>query len=278
MSAFTPTEAEYLLKYARKLARRAGISQSFLARLETGIRTAGGLESTLPVDPLQRPVSFYLPGLTAKPFWDSSQFEWVNRLEAQYETIRSELLGLRDDRAFGRHPQADLIGEGVWAEYHFFDGKKKFEQNCARCPQTTEIIESIAEARSCGLIYFSAHAPDTTLRPHCGPYNLRLRCHLGLIIPDDCGFRVGAETRSWEEGKCLVFDDSFFHEAWNKSNRTRIVLLFDLIHPDFSSLEIAFVRKLWNVVQKMQDDYYNTWRDNELRKSERLNLPEGWWV
>jgi aspartyl/asparaginyl beta-hydroxylase (cupin superfamily) len=278
MSTISPTEAEYLLEYVRKLARRAGISQSFLARVENGIQTAGGLDSTLPVDPLQRPLYFYLPGLTAKPFWDSNQFDWVPRLEAEYKTIRSELLALRDNHAFGLHPQADLIGAGVWAEYHFFAGEKKFEQNCARCPRTTEIIESIVEAKSCGLKYFSAHAPDTAIKPHCGPYNLRLRCHLGLIVPDDCGFRVGAETRSWEEGKCLVFDDSFFHEAWNKSNQTRIVLLIDSIHPDLSSLEVAFLEKLGNVVEKMRDDYSHTWRVNELKKSEKLNLPEGWWV
>ena len=278
MSAIPPENAEYLLGYVRKLANRAGISPGFLARVENGIQTAGGLDLTLPVDPLQRPVYFYLPGLTAKPFWDSRQFEWVPRLEAQYETIRSELLRLRDNRAFGPHPQADLVGEGVWAEYHLFDHEKKLDQNCAQCPQTTEIIESIVDAKSCGLKYFSALAPDTVVRSHCGPYNLRLRCHLGLVIPDDCGIRVGGETRSWKEGKCLIFDDSFFHESWNRSNRTRVVLLIDFIHPDLTLLEITFLRKLWGAVQKLQDDSYNDWRVKQLRKSERLNLPEGWWV
>lgn len=278
MSAIPPEIAEELLAYIRKLASRAGISPSFLARVENGIQTAGGLDLTLPVDPLQRPVYFYLPGLTARPFWDSQQFEWVPRLEAQFETIRSELLRLRDTHTFGPHPQADLIGEGVWAEYHFFDAEKKFEQNCVQCPQTTEIIESIVDAESCGLKYFSALAPDTVVKPHCGPYNLRLRCHLGLVIPDDCGIRVGGETRSWDEGKCVIFDDSFFHESWNKSNRTRIVLLIDFIHPDLSSLEVAFLRKLWKAMQRMQDDSYNNWRVNELRKNERLNLPDRWWV
>jgi hypothetical protein len=278
MSAIPSENAEYLLEYVRKLANRAGISPSFLARVENGIQTAGGLDLTLPVDPLQRPVYFYLTGLTAKPFWDSRQFEWVARLEAQYETIRSELLRLRDNRAFGPHPQADLIEEGVWAEYHLFDHEKKLDQNCAQCPQTTEIIESLVDAKSCGLKYFSALAPETVIRPHCGPYNLRLRCHLGLVIPDDCRIRVGSETRFWEEGKCLIFDDSFFHESWNRSNRTRVVLLIDFIHPDLTLLEIAFLRKLWGAVQELQDDSYNNWRVNKLQKSERSNLPERWWI
>ena len=279
MSAIDPQDAEHLLKYVRRLAERVEISPGFLARVENGIQTAGGLDSTLPAEELQRPVYFYLPGLTARPFWDSSKFDWVPRLEAQFDNIKGELLRLRSDtRAFGPHPQGDLIGEGVWAEYHFFDGDRKFEENCAQCPQTTAIIESIVNAESCALKYFSALSPGTHVRAHCGPYNLRLRCHLGLVIPPDCAMRVGGETRTWAEGKCLIFDDSFFHESWNNSDRTRIVLLLDFIHPDLSLLEVAFLRRLWNEVQRMQDDSYNNWRVNQMHKTERPSLPDRWWV
>jgi aspartyl/asparaginyl beta-hydroxylase (cupin superfamily) len=62
----------------------------------------------------------------------------------------------------------------------------------------------------------SRFAPNTTLRPHTGPTNSRLRLHLPLVVPigADAGLTVGGESHRWEPGQCLVFDDSFVHEAW----------------------------------------------------------------
>jgi beta-hydroxylase len=75
---------------------------------------------------------------------------------------------------------------------------------------------------------FSSLRPGTQIAPHTGYPDGVLRCHLGLIVPDnDCGIRVGAEIRHWEVGKCLIFDDTLDHEAWNNSDRTRIILLLD---------------------------------------------------
>ena len=71
-----------------------------------------------------------------------------------------------------------------------------------------------------------AHIP-----PHTGVANIRLVVHLPLIVPPDCGIRVGSETRGWEEGRCVVFDDTFEHEAWNKSGQTRVVLICDIWNP-----------------------------------------------
>lgn len=39
---------------------------------------------------------------------------------------------------------------------------------------------------------------------------------------------------STEAGKCLVFDDCYEHEVWNKTKRERVLLLFDLWHPDLA--------------------------------------------
>jgi len=281
MSLISPQNAQYLIEHLSDLSKGTDISRTSLARIENVIRAAGGMDSTVPSDPLQRPKYFFLPGLTAKPFWEPSQFEWVAGLEAQYETIKSELLQLRDNYsyAFGPHPQADLIRAGTWAEYHFFAGETRFQQNCARCPQTTRIIESIAEDKFFHLTYFSALAPGTFIRPHCGPSNLRLRCHLGLCVPDDCGMRVGTETRSWEEGKCVIFDDSFFHQAWNQSHRTRILLLIDFSHPDLTKVELGLLRKVLKIMDEMQDQVpKDQKRDQQLKKTATFGLPEKWWV
>ena len=65
-----------------------------------------------------------------------------------------------------------------------------------------------------------------------GPYKGVLRHHLGLIIPEPAlsrGIRVANETKHWEEGKSLVFDDTYHHEAWNGTNGDRVVLFMDFV-------------------------------------------------
>src|SRR3546814_10408720 len=66
---------------------------------------------------------------------------------------------------------------------------------------------------------FSLLAPGKHIPPHTGVANTRLVCHLPLIVPDGCWFRVGAETREWKRGAAWVFDDKIEHEAANDSRR-----------------------------------------------------------
>lgn len=278
MTAIAPEKASYVRDHLHDLARRMDLPESSVARIEQAIDAAAGIRSITPESALQRPEHFFLPGLTAKPFWESADFAWAGRLEAESEIIKSELLRLRETSRFGQHPQSELVKEGVWAEYHFFDADRKFEENCARCPETTKIIESIAEGKNCSLKYFSALAPGTVIQPHCGPINMRLRCHLGLSIPDDCGIRVGDQTRKWEEGKCLIFDDSFEHASWNHSDRTRFVLLIDFAHPELTKLEVGIIQKLWKIIDNLQDEAVRDLRMKNLQKPEVHNLPTNWWV
>ena len=84
---------------------------------------------------------------------------------------------------------------------------------------------------------FSLLAPHTSIPPHNGVNNTRLLCHLPLIVPEGCWFRVGADTRPWREGEAIVFDDTIEHEASNPSDLLRVVLIFDLWHPDLSDVE-----------------------------------------
>jgi aspartate beta-hydroxylase len=96
----------------------------------------------------------------------------------------------------------------------------------------------------CGTAGFGVLAPGTHVAPHCGPINAKLRCHLGLEIPAGCGLRVASETRTWQEGRCLVFDDSFEHEVWNRSDRPRYIFLVDAFHPDLTPGERAWIERL----------------------------------
>jgi aspartyl/asparaginyl beta-hydroxylase (cupin superfamily) len=84
---------------------------------------------------------------------------------------------------------------------------------------------------------FSLLAPNTAIPPHVGVNNARLVCHLSLVVPEDCWFRVGAETRYWKRGEAFVFDDTIEHEALNPSDELRVVFIFDVWHPDLSEVE-----------------------------------------
>jgi aspartyl/asparaginyl beta-hydroxylase (cupin superfamily) len=108
------------------------------------------------------------------------------------------------------------------------------------------VIESQNTVRTqAGLLYASKLNPGTHIKAHRGPTNLRLRCHLGIQIPTgDCGLKVDGETRHWKEGKCLVFDDSLEHEAWNYGSMPRMVLIIDFWHPDLTATEITFLEGL----------------------------------
>ena len=78
--------------------------------------------------------------------------------------------------------------------------------------------------------------------------NTRLICHLPLIVPPGCTFRVGNDVRSWVEGKAWVFDDTIEHEAWNRSDRTRVVLLFEVWRPELSDDERRYVTAMFKAI------------------------------
>ena len=127
------------------------------------------------------------------------------------------------------------------------------EGNAARCPRT---LAALADAPLCRIprrtpsILFSLLRPGARIPPHHGMINTRLICHLPLIVPPGCGFRVGNETRSWEEGRAWVFDDSIEHEAWNGSGQTRVILLFDVWRPELSPGERESVAAMFEAIDE----------------------------
>jgi aspartate beta-hydroxylase len=122
-----------------------------------------------------------------------------------------------------------------WTGYHFFRHGERIESHCRRCPRTTAALEALPLLRIPGHApeaLFSVLRPGTHIPPHTGVINGRLTVHLPLVVPEDCGgLAVAREARTWHEGTCLVLDDSFVHEAINRSAQTRVVLIFDLWHP-----------------------------------------------
>jgi hypothetical protein len=183
------------------------------------------------------------PGLRAMPWHDPQQFRLARDLEAIADTVAAEVHALAGS---GFQEEAEKINRsGRWNVLFLYERGRKNEHNCSLCPQTVAVIEANRTVLSLGgLAYFSMLEPGTQIAPHRGPTNVRLRCHLGIDVPVGCGLRVGGVEHTWEEGRCLVFDDSFTHEAWNQSAHPRVVLIVDLWHPDLTDDEVALLNGL----------------------------------
>jgi beta-hydroxylase len=178
-------------------------------------------------------------------FYSVDQFPFVRMLEVNWSTIRDEYSRLAASD-FMEWPERHLYNKG-WEVFGLYAFGRKIEQNCKLCPETTRTIESIPGMVTAG---FSQMAPGTHIAPHVGYTSAVLRCHLGIIVPEDCALRVGSETRTWQAGKCLIFDDTVEHEAWNRSDKHRTVLLLDIKRPDRES-QIAVPTSVAGSVEKL---------------------------
>ena len=204
----------------------------------------------------QEPSGFFYPGLPAIDFYDRVRFPWLERLEAATDLIERELAALVSESQDGFVPYVNyreslpldqwraLNRSPDWSAFHLYLNGALAAPNCARCPCTMEALSHVPQPQLPGrspAAMFSVLKPHTRIPPHTGVSNTRLVCHLPLIVPPDCRFRVGAETRTWRRGQAWVFDDTIEHEAMNDSDRDRIILIFDVKQPAISPAEHAAI-------------------------------------
>ena len=203
---------------------------------------------------VQQPTSFYFPGLPQRPFYEREEFEWVASLEDRAEAIATELEALLRtqaeefepyvaadaDRSGGTAPNAHLAGDASWSAYHLLRGGEPVEGHAEHFPKNIAALDRAPMPRVAGrapMALFSLLKPGAHIRPHHGLFNFRLICHLPLIVPPDCVLRVGNQLRPWRQGELLIFDDSMEHEAWNRSDRQRIILLFEIWRPEIGGAD-----------------------------------------
>lgn len=196
----------------------------------------------LPV--LERPLDKYsLVGQNT--FFDSSLFPWAQTLEASWQQIRRELEVVLANTHIPNFQevlpsQERLTQDNQWKTFMLYGYGYKAKGNCDRCPKTTQLIESVPGMKTA---FFSILGPGKHIPPHRGFYKGVLRYHLGLIVPtpeEKCRIRVGDSIRHWEEGKSLIFDDTYDHEVWNETNGRRVVLFMDVVRP------LPFPLSMWN--------------------------------
>jgi len=210
----------------------------------------------------QEPVTYYLPELPQIQFYDRRAFPWLDRVEAATEEIRAELSEvMRQPSAFVPYVQSDpgrprkeqegMTGNPDWSAFHLWKDGDLVPENAARCPRT---LDALAEVPLCQVkhrspsILFSLLRPGAHIPPHSGLVNTRLICHLPLMVPPECSFRVGNDARVPVEGKAWVFDDTIEHEAWNRSDQTRVILLFDVWRPELTEQERALVAGMFEAI------------------------------
>lgn len=192
-----------------------------------------------PVDPIQFP-SYYIQDDIAKSWHDPQNYPWVSLLEENCSDIKNEALQIFEENLMSVHPENDdLAGYGTWNTFFFYKNGAKYVDNLKKCPKLSKILSQIPGVDIAGRTYFSAMNPGIHIKPHCGPHNFKLRTHLGLVTHSQAVIRVAESTRPWIQEKCIVFDDSFEHEVWNRSDITRIVLIVDVWNPILTQEEIS---------------------------------------
>jgi aspartyl/asparaginyl beta-hydroxylase (cupin superfamily) len=204
------------------------------------------------------PSFLYVPQLPAIEFYEREEFPWLDEIEAATDDIRAELINVLADGPATLEPYVavqgtpgpqwkDLNNSRRWGVFYLWKAGEAVMENQARCPKTVAALSGWPKCDLEGTAptaTFSILDAKTKIPPHVGVNNARLICHLPLIVPPGCGFRVGAETREWEPGKAFVFDDTIEHEAWNDSDQPRAVLIFDIWNPYMSPAERELVSAL----------------------------------
>jgi aspartyl/asparaginyl beta-hydroxylase (cupin superfamily)/Tfp pilus assembly protein PilF len=202
----------------------------------------------------------HYPFLPADEFFDRELFPWLADLEAATATITEELRGILAAPEPGLTPYISLPS-GVptnkwsgldksldWGAFHLWKEGERFDEACDRAPRTAALMEALPICRIDGRapnVFFSILKAGSHIPAHTGVTNVRGVVHLPLIVPEGCEFRVGGETRKWEEGKAFAFDDTIEHEAWNRSDRDRAVLIIDVWNPHLSDHERDMVCRLY---------------------------------
>jgi len=170
-------------------------------------------------------------------FFPLERFPWVAHIEKNWAVIREEAERLVEEREELANfqdiskDQIEITDDDRWKTFFLYGYGFTARLGTEMCPRTAELMQQIPGMTTA---MFSILSPRKHILDHRGPYKGVLRYHLGLIVPRDaeaCRIRVGEDIRHWQEGKSLMFDDTFNHEVWNDTDETRVVLFVDVLRP-----------------------------------------------
>ncbi|HEU4777434.1 MAG TPA: aspartyl/asparaginyl beta-hydroxylase domain-containing protein [Telluria sp.] len=255
---------------------RAQLGAAAIKRVEHAAAAYLGQLEDGPTNPHQQPKFLFFPGLPEGPYHDPYLHPWASKFDDAYDAIRAEALavlrreeGLENFLSFkpGQSRAGYLGGEGrnpSWDAFFFYRHGQRHDANHAACPATSAVLNSIELCEVAGQapeICFSVLQPGTHIMPHHGVTNTRLVMHLPLIVPPGCALNVhGGGEHVWKERELMMFDDTFKHEAWNKSDQTRVILLMDCWNPHLTAAERIATRHLVETISA-----YENFPEGDLR-------------
>jgi len=255
---YTDLTANFEAHLEREMAPSIAKAGDAARRVKESIDLMTGKKQTY----LPQPKNYFFPEIPNIQFSDTSTFPWITELESKTDEIRQELLAvLEQSEVFSPYvtghenrPLSDphgMLNNNDWSALYLWKDGDIISENAAMFPKAMKALAKIPIAQIDGRspnILFSKLRPHSQIPPHHGMINTRLICHLPLIVPEDCGFRVGNETREWKEGKVWAFDDTVEHEAWNNSTENRYILLFEVWRPELTQTEKKLVANLFEVI------------------------------
>ncbi len=211
------------------------------------------------------PTHFHYPGLVEREFHDRCAFPWLAKLEAATAAITEDFNRvMAAERAelvpYVQYPDDVPLGQWEalnrnrdWTAIHLVRNGERVDANARHCPAVMALLPELDQPSVAGRgpnAMFSLLAPGAHIPPHTGVANTRLVCHLPLIVPAGCWFRVGAEKREWQAGQAWIFDDTIEHEAANPSDKLRVILIVDTWHPGLSAQERTAVAAVMAATDK----------------------------
>lgn len=189
------------------------------------------------IDTVLRPFFRRFSTFGDKVFFENKDFPFTEVLEENYDVIKAEFERMQD-RLNEFTPfqeispdQTYISNDDKWKMFFLKAGNVRFKRNCQEFPETMRILDSEKNVVSA---YFSVIGPNKMLMPHNGPWCGVLRIHMGIQVPTDgkgCVLVVDQKEYRWQEGKAVVFDDTYEHFAVNMTNGYRIVLFLDYLRP-----------------------------------------------
>lgn len=190
-------------------------------------------------------VVFRIPGVASKPWWEPASFADSSRIEAAFPTIAEDLAALAPG-AFNSILHGSALNEnGDWSGAYLSVGKGN--RTATLLSSIPRLVKGMDQPGSDFVGQYYAMDPGVHLRAHRGPTNALLKCMIGVVGSEGCSLAVDSEERPIRDGKLMIFDDSFMHEAWNRGSRRRVTLQFWVWHPDMTEEEIGAVMNVWQL-------------------------------
>lgn len=189
---------------------------------------------------------------TQERFYDASALEWTADIEAQWQELRDDILGFMETNA--HELRSFYTSQQKWKSFGLYAwGMSLSRQRCEKCKKSIDILRKVPGIVT---IMVGVMEPFSEIAGHHGDTDAIYRCHLPLIVPGtlpEIGFQVEDEKRGWTEGKFLIFNDARFHQAWNHTPHRRVVLIIDVIKPEYKELTLSICSRVLSslAMQKM---------------------------